>query len=124
MGQRVRTLERQDAAALKDDIVYSTKLAREQWLCMEIPPNRTDTTQRVFVRAKSLENHILKMDIDAPISVEIIKNPTPSQRRYYPDSGASHDAGNIKLAEHEKKLAEKKASQKESKSQDAQPNGA
>lgn len=80
--------------SFKDDrAVWSTKIAPNGYLMLEIPPNRTSETLRVFIKAGVApggDGKMLTLGIDAPREhVQIVRDPTAEQKRHYPDRGAS-----------------------------------
>ncbi|MHA7813251.1 MAG: hypothetical protein ACX94C_07675 [Phycisphaerales bacterium] len=104
--------------------MYSSKVARGQWIGLEVPPDRTSTT-KVYVKAdvaKGGDGKLLQLVIDAPHSTTIVKNPDSLQARDFPDGGVSCREGQAFVSRFEKEKQEKAKARREAEqaAQDAQ----
>ena len=107
--------------------MYSSKVARGQWIGLEVPPDRTSTT-KVYVKAdvaKGGDGKLLQLVIDAPHSTTIVKEPNALQARDFPDGGLSARDGSAEVRRVEKAAKQRRAEAKarredEQAAQDAQ----
>lgn len=98
--------------------MWNTKIAPGGYLMLEVPPNRTSQSMHIFIKPDHADGgmgQMLTLGIEAPMEVRIVREPTESEKRLYPDRGVSVGKDLAKVSRWEKEQAEKREAAKKPK---------